>query len=197
MEIKKIEVGQLKANCYLIVDDAHERVLIIDPGDDADYIQRVVSDLDVTPIALIATHGHFDHILAVTELKLAYNIPFIMHKKDEFLLQRMQSSAKHFTGISTLPASNVDIPLKKGKTKLGNFEFEVIETPGHTPGSVSLYFKEVDSIFVGDVMFADGNVGRTDFSYARPLDLNTSIFRIKDLPKGTTIYPGHDDEFVL
>src|SRR3989344_5632855 len=97
ISIKRLQVGQLKTNCYLVIED--DKCVIIDPGDDADYIQRIITDEGVKPIKIIATHGHYDHILAVAELKLAYGVPFLMHKADEFLLARMQSSAKRFSKI--------------------------------------------------------------------------------------------------
>jgi len=195
--IRRLEVGEMKANCYLILNKTKEKCLIIDPGDDADYIERVIADLDVVPVALIATHGHFDHIMAATELKLAYRIPFIMNPKDSFLLTRMASSAKHFQGVSTLPAPDIDIPLKAGKIEIEDWMIEVISVPGHTPGSVALYFSDLQSVFVGDLIFADNYVGRTDFAYSDKDTLKDSIESLKALPPMTQMYPGHGSEFLF
>lgn len=192
MKVERLEVGQMAANCYICVKG--DSALIIDPGDDADYIERRISDLEVTPVAIVATHGHFDHVMAALELKLAYNIPFIMSSEDKFLTYRMESTAEHFTKVKSLPAPEIDVDLKPGPFSIGAFDFEVIHTPGHTPGSMSLYFEKHSSLFVGDVIFADGYVGRTDFKYARPLALQDSIAKIMELPDETVVYSGHGKE---
>lgn len=194
MNVRIVQVGQLQTNCYIVWDKSSE-ALLIDPGDDAEYIEHVCADLELTPIAIVATHGHFDHILAVTELKLAYTIPFLMNPQDEFLLGRMESSSLHFTGVRSLPAPTIDIPLKSGATTLGSFSFEVIETPGHTPGSVCLKFE--NEVFVGDLLFADRRVGRVDFNYSRPLQLTRSLAKIKNIARDLQLYPGHGDAFYL
>lgn len=193
LKIHRLPVGQLQTNCYLVIDSG--KVLIIDPGDDADYIQRIISDLEVKPTQIIATHGHYDHILAAGELKLAYNIPYLMHKQDVFLLKRMKNSARHFSGISAGPTPKVDKYLDQGDDlKIGNCKLKIIYTPGHTPGSVSLYSKKDKVLFVGDVIFAGGGIGRTDFAYSSLSDLKKSIKRLIKLPASTVFYPGHGEE---
>jgi hydroxyacylglutathione hydrolase len=202
MKIRTLKVGVLKSNCYLAIHEKSNECLIIDPGDDGDYIQRVVADEGVKPIAIIATHGHFDHILAAYELQAAYNIPFMIHKEDEFLLNRMQSSATHFTGVNNPPPPpKIDKYLVPGELEIRNYkparagELKIIPTPGHTPGGISLYFKKEKTVFVGDLIFDGGHVGRTDFAYSSSVDLQKSIQKIKKLPSGMTIYPGHGIAF--
>ena len=193
LKVKRLTVGQLQTNCYLVIEG--KAVIVIDPGDDADYIQKAIADEEVKPSKIIATHGHYDHILAVTELKLAYNIPFLMHKADEFLLKRMGASAKHFSGLKAGPTPKVDSYLTRSNpVKVGKAGLRVIDTPGHTPGSVSLYSKENKVIFVGDLVFAGGGVGRTDFAYSSKKDLRKSIKKLLRLPKDTRVYSGHGDE---
>ena len=182
----------MEANCYLVEGD--EEVLIIDPGDDADFIGRRIADLEKTPVALIATHGHFDHVMASLELKLAYKIPFIACSEDKFLLDRLESTSAHFSETKSLPAPPIDMELKSGEVTVGEFAFTVIDTPGHTPGSKSLYFKDEGIIFVGDLVFANGFVGRTDFKYAKPLQLHESIDKVLELPNDTVVYSGHGEE---
>ena len=194
MKIEKLIVGQLQTNCYLLI--ANERCLIIDPGDDADFIISRIRELEVKPIGIIATHGHFDHLLAATELKLAYGIPFYLHKADLPILKRTKSTAKYFTGLSVDPPPPVDKYLKKGQIlKVSKGKLRVIETPGHTPGSISLYTK--DMVFVGDLLFADGGVGRTDLQGGDAKMLDASIKKIMKLPKNTIAYSGHGEEFKL
>ncbi len=196
IKIRRLPVGQLQTNCYLVIEG--EEVLIIDPGDDADYIMRIVTDEDVKPVAIVATHGHYDHVLAVTELKFSYQIPFLMHKKDEFLLRRMRSSAAHFGRIIADPPAKIDKYLKEDiSLKIGNYKLKIVVTPGHTPGSISLYSKRSKAVFVGDLMFAQGAVGRTDFAYSNHADLVKSLNKILKLPKETKVYCGHGEETTI
>jgi glyoxylase-like metal-dependent hydrolase (beta-lactamase superfamily II) len=198
LEIRKLVTGQLQTNCYLVYDNQAPDVIIIDPGDDADYIARVIADLNKKPSKIIATHGHFDHVLAVTELKLAYDIPFLIHKEDEFLLKRLQSTAKHFLGVKTDPAPIVDKHLKKNdEIKVGKYILKVIETPGHTPGGISLYCKKAKILFAGDTVFEKGGIGRTDFVYANNNQLMESIQKLLKLPKDTIVYTGHGDKTTI
>ncbi len=198
MKIRSLVVGQLQSNCFLIFDEPKKEGIIIDPGDDADYIIRIIKDEQMKPELIITTHGHFDHIQAATELKLAYNISFLMHAKDKKILNRMNQTAKYFTGVEAGPPPKIDKLLKeKQKIKIGSIELEVIETPGHTPGSVCLYNKKDNVLFAGDLIFAGGGVGRTDFSYSNPLQLQESLQQILKLPKNTTIYSGHGPETTI
>jgi len=176
MNIRTLVVGQMQTNCYIAGD------MIIDPGDDPEYI---MAHLAQKPSMIIATHGHFDHIMAAFALQLAYNIPFYIHADDIFLLSRMQDTAKHFLGIPYVdpPPTPSPIPIP------------FIHAPGHTPGSISLQFD--NALIVGDTVFADGRVGRTDHVYSKPLELSASIEKITSYPRGTRILAGHGEEFVL
>lgn len=172
--METLVVGQMQTNCY-IVDD-----MIVDPGDDAEYI---ISHLTQKPSMIVATHGHFDHIMAARALQLAYNIPFYMHPDDNFLLSCMRSSAQHFLGLKEIDPPPVATPIQ-------NVQF--FHTPGHTPGSICLKFGDV--LIVGDTIFADGGVGRTDHSYSSPEKLKESLAHILSLPPKTRILPGHGIE---
>lgn len=175
--MEKLVVGVMATNCYLIDD------MIIDPGDDAEYI---MSHIDEKPTKIVATHGHFDHIMSAFALQQAYNIPFYIHPDDIFLLQNMRSSAMHFLGLKDVdPAPN--------PTPIENIRF--IHTPGHTPGSICLEFE--DGIIVGDTIFAGGAVGRTDFSYSSKKDLESSIERILSYSKHTKLFPGHGESVTI
>ena len=190
--VETLTVGQLQTNCYIIADRSTKDAIIVDPGDDADYIERIVADKHLTPIYSIATHGHFDHILAVTELTLAYKIPFLIHKKDAFLVQNMQRSARHFLGITVDPPPRIDRRITaKDVLKIGEANIKIIETPGHTPGSICLFLQDEKLLFVGDLLFSGGGVGRTDFSYSNSTDLSDSLKKIFALPEDTIVYTGH------
>jgi len=195
INVKRLIVGQLKTNCYITYDDKSKNAVIIDPGDDGDYIIQIISDLGLMPTKIIATHGHFDHILAATELKLAYNIPFLMHKKDKFLLSRMMDSARHFLRVKTDPPPDVNFYLTEDQQiKIKNLKFEIIETPGHTPGSISLHDEINKFLFVGDLIFADGSFGRIDFNYSDKDALYKSIKKVLNLDDNTVVYPGHGEK---
>ena len=192
--IKTLVVGQLQTNCYLIIDKKVKKALIIDPGDDADYIIRILADEKVTPLKIIATHGHFDHILGVTELKLNFNIPFLINQKDLFLVKDMVKRTKYYLPDVTPIPPNIDKFLVNDEViDFGNNQIRIIETPGHTPGSICLYSAKQNILFSGDTIFAGGGVGRTDFSYSSSIDLQKSLKKIFKLPGITTIYPGHGE----
>lgn len=192
MRVEQLVVGQLQANCYLVWDEKTSQAIIIDPGDDGDFIIRRIQDFNLEPKLIIATHGHFDHILAVTELKLAFNIPFLINQADLFLLNRASRTAQFFMGVKADPSLPTDKFVKEGdRIDLGNLKLSLWETPGHTPGGISILGEKI--IFSGDSIFRDG-YGRTDFSYASRSDLEKSIKKILKLPPETIIYPGHGQE---
>ena len=188
MEIKSFSVGELQTNCYLVIDEESSSCLIIDPGEDADFLTSEILSLRLKPQAILLTHGHYDHVLACLELKLNFNIPIYLNPKDVFLYQKAASSAGHFSHSSALkqPAT---LPLPKSIT-LGTNVLTVMPTPGHTPGSVCFY--SAPHLFVGDTIFENG-VGRTDFAYSSSQDLKKSIASIISLPEETLIYPGHEN----
>ena len=192
MRVEKLQVGQLAANCYLVWDENTSDAVIIDPGDDADYIERRIRDFNLSPKLIIATHGHFDHVLAATELKLAFNIPFLLHRTDLPLLKRTRASAQYFTGILADPIPKVDKFIGDGEViKFGQEELRVLATPGHTPGSISLVGNGL--VFTGDTLFYQA-IGRTDFRYASKETLLASIKnKLFKLPDETIVYSGHGE----
>lgn len=194
MQIEILPVGQLKANCYLVYDSEGENeALIIDPGDDGDFLANRIEELKLKPKMILATHGHFDHIMAAEELALNYKVPFLAHKKDLAIIQRAEQSAKRFVGEFCGLKPRVTNFLKEGMSlKFGTKFLEVVETPGHTPGSVCFFLPSEKVLFTGDTLFAGGGWGRTDFPYSSPLKLAESIKKVFSFPKETLIYPGHE-----
>ncbi len=196
MQIHRYPLGQMQANCYVLIKGSD--CIIIDPADDADFILGQITRHKVNLLAVLATHGHFDHVMAGGELQIQFpEIPFFIHAKDSFLLKRVVETARHFLGYDpvTLPIQSPQ-DLKEGKMTLGSFHFEVIHTPGHTPGSCAFYFEKEKALFVGDLIFQEG-VGRTDFSYSDSSLMSTSLDHITKLPADVCVYSGHGEPFLL
>ncbi len=194
VRIERLVVGPLSTNCYLLIDtDSHEAI-VVDPGDDAEYIIEKIDAFHARPTLILATHGHFDHIMGARAVQLAYAIPFAIHRDDTFLTSRMQKSARHFLGIVTDPPPDITHELKEHESlKLGKTKITVMHVPGHTPGSICLSVTPGENVFVGDTIFAGGAVGRTDFSYSNKQDLASSLKKILSLRAETELFPGHGE----
>lgn len=185
MIIKKIVVGSMGANCYIVGDANTKEVFIIDPGGDYQKIKDLVGKNSYKAVSVINTHGHIDHISANKYLDL----PVWIHKLDAGFLE---DSGKN---LSLLVGSGIKSPaasrlLDEGDVlKAGNISLEVIHTPGHTPGSICL--KSNGIIFTGDTLFFSG-VGRTDFPYGSEDDLYSSLRKkVLVLDDDVIVYPGH------
>ncbi len=193
MEIKTFVLGELETNCYLVWDKKTKQGLIIDPADEANFISEQVLELGVTPLYLLATHGHFDHLLAAYELQLAFKIPLLLHQDDLPLVKKMVPSATWWLKrrIWEKPPEKIRLVKDGDLIKLGNILLEVIHTPGHSPGGICLYSRKEKVLFTGDTLFAEGIVGRTDLPYSSKEALKESLKKLSRLPAGTIIYPGH------
>ena len=185
MLVKRVVAGIYGANCYLLMDEDTKEMGIIDPGGDSDDIIKAIESLNGKPKFILLTHGHVDHVGGVMDLKEKYNIPFYLNEEDEKLIK-----AKTYI-YGEIPSS--DFNLKENDViKLGNYEINVIETPGHTPGGVCFLVDNL--LFTGDTLFK-GSIGRTDFGggdYEAIIDsINNKI-----LPLGghVKVLPGHGPE---
>lgn len=196
MNIHHFVLGPLKSNCY-IVEYKHECV-IIDPGDEADFILNFILSNKLNPVCILATHGHFDHVGAVGEIQMSFDIPLYINNQDEFLLKRLNETAKYFLGYDPcfLEPKNIIFIENYNKIRVDNFAFKVLPVPGHTPGSILFLDPDEKYAFIGDTIFEDG-IGRTDFSYSSPEDMLNSIEKILELPDNTLLYPGHGDSFYV
>ena len=186
-------VGQMGANCYLVVDRKTREAVVVDPGDEASFLAEQIVRLEAKPVKLLATHGHFDHLLAAAELQMIFTIPFLLHEKDSFLLSRMTQTAAHFLGYTVVeqPPKLTKPLTQNDRILFGNAAVRVIHTPGHTPGSVCFYLEQNGELFTGDTLFAGGSVGRSDFSYSDPHELTKSVKEILRLPTSVRLFPGH------
>ncbi|MBN2100463.1 MBL fold metallo-hydrolase [Candidatus Dojkabacteria bacterium] len=198
MEIQTIITGQLQTNCYIASDPESQKCIVIDPGDGADVISDYILTHNLSPHLVIATHGHFDHVLAAYELQMAFEIPFVIHKADEVLLSKMKSSAQHWLQMTIdVPPPNIDDVLEDGGIiEFGKSSLTVLHTPGHTPGSICLYNENEKIVFTGDTIFKSG-VGRTDLSYSSKPQLEKSLQTIIQRFSGYQAYPGHEENFII
>ena len=192
MNIKRLPVGALETNCWLIEDD-EGGVTVIDPGDDPDAINAAIADRPVR--AVILTHGHFDHIGAADEVA-DDNSSFIwIHEDEKKALRTLLERRIELFGIAPVDLK-VDYTVTDGdRIDVGNVQLEVIHTPGHTPGSMCLLVRDpatgAEHLFSGDTLFA-GSVGRTDLPGSIPEEMEPSIEKLAErLAPEVQVYPGH------
>lgn len=189
MIIKSVVVGPLDVNCYLLGCEDTKVAAIIDPGDNADEIIKIIDNEGLNPKFIINTHAHFDHISGVKAVQERYKIDFFLHKEDLFLVESASEQAAAF-GLSHIPKPEVDKFVNNGDTiSLGDKVINVIHTPGHSPGGTCYHIE--NNVFVGDTMFA-GSIGRTDLPGGSYETLINSIKeRLFPLGDNTIVYPGH------
>src|SRR3972149_3077671 len=159
MIIRNVVVGPLDVNCYILGCEDTKVAAIIDPGDNADEIIKLIDKEGLKPVFIINTHAHFDHIGGVQAIQDHFKIEFLLHKDDLFLVDTASAQAVAF-GLGPIAKPKVDKFVNNGdKISLGNKVINVIHTPGHSPGGICYHVD--NNVFVGDTMFA-GSVGRTD-----------------------------------
>ena len=187
--IKTIVAGLVGTNCYILKDNSSDEGIIIDPGDNAAGILAYIraEKIDVKVIAL--THGHFDHIGAVEELRKSLNVPVAVHADDADMLLDGKRNLSAFMG-SPMVIKPADIILNDGDCiSFGGCSLRVISTPGHTKGGICLYGG--GALFSGDTLFA-GSVGRTDFPGSSTKDILDSVQnRLSRVSDSTKVFPGH------
>jgi glyoxylase-like metal-dependent hydrolase (beta-lactamase superfamily II) len=191
VKIRTFVVHPFQVNCYLVSDEASGRAVLIDPGDDAERLVEAVRQAGVTLTALLATHGHVDHIGAVADLQKAFAVPFRIHRAEQFWIDRLAAQAVAFG----LPAPSRPVPdgfLEDGeRVDVGGIALDVLHVPGHAPGHVAFVARAEKAAFVGDVLFA-GSIGRTDFPGGSHAQLIASIReRLFPLGDDVTCYCGH------
>ncbi|RUM57723.1 MAG: MBL fold metallo-hydrolase [Persephonella sp.] len=191
MIVKIITTGPIFENCILIFNEENKEVLVIDPGAEGGKIEEEIEGYDLKGI--LATHGHIDHIGQVGFLKRKFpDTPFYMNEKDIYLLNNeLFPNFKKLLKAENCPEP--DITIKEGSTiKFGRFNFYVIETPGHSPGSVCFYDNDYQLLITGDTIFK-GSIGRTDLPGGSEKDLALSLQKLLLLPDETQIIPGHGE----
>jgi hydroxyacylglutathione hydrolase len=174
-------------NCWLIAAEGSDEALVVDPGFQPNQVRAMLDRAGKTPIAVLATHGHYDHIGSAGAF-CGDDIPFYIHEADQLALTDPTSWG---SGFPTPPAPVKDVrTMADGDVlDLGGFRFEILHTPGHTPGSVC--FKAGDQwLFAGDLVFR-GSIGRYDFPNSSGADMERSLRRFLELDDPLPVYPGH------
>lgn len=190
MDFSVIVTGVLEENCYIVYDKAGTCV-IIDPGDDSEAIADNISENDLTPKAILLTHGHFDHTGAVVALKERYeSLPVYIHYDDRKMLSEPEQQGTFDFGVND--EFEADRYIEDGeKLRFGTLEFTVIHTPGHTKGSCC--FLCDGTLFSGDTLFK-GSVGRVDLPGGSESAMKKTLReKIAPLPDFLTVHPGHGD----
>ena len=156
-----LPVGILQCNCSIFGDEQSREGLVVDPGDDVDEILAILRRHQLQLKAIVITHAHIDHIGGAEKLKQATGAPVYMNRND-VELQRMLDIQAAWLGMPEPERVEIDSPAKEGdRLVMGATEFHVIETPGHTQGSISLWLPSEDKVVAGDTLFRD-SIGRTD-----------------------------------
>lgn len=189
MNIETCKVGPIQTNCY-IVEDGGE-VLVIDPGDDLAIINGDIHARFVKEI--VVTHAHWDHIGALSGLASITGAPVAMSAADAALVDGVAHQEGHDLDRA-YGAPRVNRPLHEGdEVTVGSKTFTVIETPGHSEGSICLYCAEEGVLFSGDTLFSGGRFGRTDFEHGSMEQMvKTLSTKFADIPDAVVVYPGHE-----
>jgi glyoxylase-like metal-dependent hydrolase (beta-lactamase superfamily II) len=191
-----IVVGPLGCNFYLVGDPETREAIAIDPGGDPEIIDEAIESHALKITAIVATHAHFDHVLAAEYLREKTGAPFYLHDEDKPVLAWLQESGRLFLGVELPPPPDVDSSAREGELlTAGSAVLEIRHTPGHSPGSITLVGTE--AVFSGDTLFA-GSVGRTDLpggdTAALLRAVKEKLFTLDDtLP----VYPGHGPSTTL
>ena len=186
MLIKTIPVGQLETNCYVVTDEASLCCAVIDPGDESNTILDYLEENRLNCRAILLTHGHYDHVGAVEPVAEETGATVYMHRADD--TDGADPRRPYRLG------KNGEYYAEGDAVELPGLRFEVIATPGHTPGGVTL--RCGDALFTGDTLFR-GSCGRTDLPGGDTEELLMSLKKLCELPGDYEVYPGHMDSSTL
>lgn len=189
MEIKSMSLGPLGTNCYIIYNEAD--AIIIDPGGNEEVVVTFLKDKSCTPKAILLTHAHFDHIGAVDYLREKYNIDVYLHQNEKEWLSDPSLNGSILFTQNPISINPPEKELSEGPMQIESFSFNVLFTPGHSPGSVCFVFEDPGFVIGGDVLFKQG-VGRTDLPGGSMEVLKESISKkLYILNDAMVVYPGH------
>jgi hydroxyacylglutathione hydrolase len=186
-----LPVGLLQCNCSVFGEEQTHEAIVIDPGDEIDKITEVLNRHQLKVTAIVITHAHIDHIAGAHKLRALTGAPVYLNQRDKELLDALDVQAR-WLGVATPDRTQIDSAASDGTVlRLGEAEFEVLHTPGHTQGSLCLWIPQQNKLIAGDTLFRD-SVGRTDLPGGNSRQLLSSIkTRLFDLPDDAIVIPGH------
>jgi glyoxylase-like metal-dependent hydrolase (beta-lactamase superfamily II) len=194
MIIKKLIVGPLENNCFIIADENSRECLVIDPGDEPDRILDSINENNFQLKYIICTHAHFDHIAAVSDIKEETKAKIVLHRDDLEIYKSTKDQAVAW-GFELESQPEPDMFVSEGDMiEIGDLRFDILHTPGHSPGGICLYGEGI--LITGDTLFA-GSVGRTDLYGGDIKELKKSFKKLMSLPEGVKVLPGHGPETTI
>ncbi len=186
-----LPVGPLQCNCSVIGDEQSHEAIVVDPGDDIEQVMALIRKHNLQVKQIVITHAHIDHVGGAMKLRAATGAPILLNQNDYALLKMLDVQAA-WIGMATPGKVEIDQSLgSKDVVKAGSLAAQVLHTPGHTEGSICLYFPVEKTLIAGDTLFA-GSIGRTDLPGGSYEKILRSIHdRVLALPDDTTVVPGH------
>ena len=186
-----LPVGPLQCNCSIIGDETSREAMVIDPGDDIADVLAIIQKHDLTVKQIVITHAHIDHVGGAMKVRAATGAPILLNHNDYTLLKMLDLQAD-WVGMQSPGKVEIDHSLNEQDTvKAGSLIANVMHTPGHTEGSICLYFPAEKKLIAGDTLFA-GSIGRTDLPGGSFENIMRSLHdKLLSLPDETAVVPGH------
>jgi hydroxyacylglutathione hydrolase len=186
-----LPVGPLQCNCSVIGDEATREAIVIDPGDDIDDVLALIQKHNLRVQQIVITHAHIDHVGGAMKLRAATGAPILLNQNDYDLLKMLDVQAQ-WIGVAPPGEVEIDHSLSQADSvRAGSLKADVIHTPGHTEGSICLYFSAEKKLIAGDTLFA-GSIGRTDLPGGSFDKIISSLHeKVLALPDDTLVVPGH------